>query len=477
MSAARYEAVIGLEVHVQLKTRSKMFCSCATSFGAQPNTNVCPVCLGYPGTMPVMNREAIRLTVLSGLMLGCRINPRSKFDRKSYFYPDMPKNYQITQYDQPLCLGGGVEIEGAGGLATVPLTRIHLEEDVAKNMHFATCSGVDFNRAGSPLMEIVSEPAMHTPEEAVAYLQGLKQTLMYAGVSDCNLEEGNMRCDVNVSLRPAGATALGTKAELKNLNSFKSVLLALRAEIERQEELLQAGGRVVQETRRWDVEAGATFLMRTKEDAHDYRYFPEPDLMPVVLSEAQIADWARGLPETPRQRRARFASEYSLPEYDARVLAADKAVGDYFEAAARGSKAPKIVSNWVMTEMLRRLGETGQEIAAVKVTPAALAELVELTEAGAINSNTARELFGELFANGGSPRTLVETRGLAQVSDSGALQALVDQAIRENAKSAEDFRGGKAVALKFLTGQVMRLSRGKANPQVAVQLLEERLKR
>src|ERR1035437_480868 len=267
MSGARYEAVSGLEVHVQLKTQSKMFCSCATSFGADPNTQVTAVCLGYPGTLPVMNREAIRLTVLSGLMLGCRINPRSKFDRKSYFYPDMPKNYQITQYDQPLCLGGGVEIESAGGLVTVPLTRIHLEEDVAKNMHFATCSGVDFNRAGTPLMEIVSEPAMHTPEEALAFLQALKQMLMYAGVSDCNLEEGNLRCDVNISLRPVGATTLGTKAELKNLNTFKGVLLALRAEIVRQEALLDAGGRVVQETRRWDMEAGATFLMRTKEDA------------------------------------------------------------------------------------------------------------------------------------------------------------------------------------------------------------------
>ena len=472
---ATYRTTIGLEVHVQLKTSSKMFCACGTDFGSAPNTQVCPVCLGYPGSLPVMNREAVRLTVLAGLMLGCRINPYSKFDRKSYFYPDMPKNYQITQYDQPLCIGGGVEIEVEGKSRTIGLTRIHLEEDVAKNNHFATWSGVDFNRAGVPLMEIVSEPEMETPAEAFAYLQCLRQILVYAGVSDCNMEEGKMRCDVNVSVRPEGQAELGTKAELKNLNTMKGVFAALEYEIVRQVELVKGGGRVVQETRRWDADAGQTFSMRTKEDAHDYRYFPEPDLMPVVLPPDLVREWASGLPEPPRQRRERFVREFGLPEYDAKVLAADKDVGDYFEEAVRQAKRPKAVSNWVMTDVLRTLSEQNLSIKTFPIRPDALAELVELTEAKTINSSTAKLVFGVMLTEGGRAREIVSARGLAQVSDEGFIEDLATQVISENPKSAEDFRQGKAAALKFLIGQVMRLSKGKANPQMAGAAIEKRL--
>jgi aspartyl-tRNA(Asn)/glutamyl-tRNA(Gln) amidotransferase subunit B len=471
-----FEAVIGLETHVQLRTRSKLFCGCSTGFGAEPNTHVCPVCLGYPGTLPVLNREAIRLTVVTGLMLGCRIRAYSKFDRKNYFYPDMPKNYQISQYDRPLCEGGGVELEAEGGARRIGITRIHLEEDVGKNIHFGTWSGVDFNRAGVPLMEIVSEPDLRTPEEAFAYLQALKQILLYGGVSDCNLEEGNLRCDVNVSVRPRGATKLGVKVELKNLNTFRGVLQALQHEIPRQIEVLEAGGAIVQETRRWDMESGATYSMRTKEHAHDYRYFPEPDLMPVALPESLVAEWRARLPEQPRERRARFVAEYGLPEYDARVLVADKAVADFFEATVRRVCKPKAVSNWVMTEVLRTLTEQGAGIDALRLTPEALAELVELADTRAINSNTAKEVFAEVLRAGGSPRQIVASRGLGQVSDRGALEAFVDQVLAENARSAEDFRKGKSAALKFLVGQVMRLSRGKADPQVASELLERKLK-
>ncbi len=470
-----YRVTIGLEVHVQLKTKSKMFCSCSTDFGASPNTHVCPVCMGYPGSLPVMNREAIRWTVISGLMLGCDINPYSKFDRKNYFYPDMPKNYQITQCDKPLCLGGGVDIEVAGQAMRIGITRIHQEEDVAKNMHYATWSGIDYNRAGVPLMEIVSEPDMESADEAIAYLQTLRQILLYAEVSDCNMEEGNMRCDVNVSIRPEGQTAFGIKVEIKNMNSFKGIYNALNYEIERQQEAVRAGEKIIQETRRWDVDKGQTFSMRTKEDAHDYRYFPEPDLMPVALPASLVAEWAATLPLLPAQRREKFVSEFGLPEYDAQVLAADKAVGDYFETAARVSRNPKAVSNWVMTDVLRTLTEKAIPIAAFKIAPAALAELVDLTDSKVINSNTARDVFAIMLAEGGRAKEIVTARGLAQVSDAGAIEAIVAQTIAENPKSVEDFRNGKAAAMKFLVGQVMKLSKGKANPQMAGTLLEKKL--
>ena len=471
----KYLTTIGLEVHVQLQTRTKMFCACRTDFGAPPNTQVCPVCLGYPGALPVINQEAIRLTVMTGLMVGSRINPRSKFDRKNYFYPDMPKNYQITQFDQPLCLGGAVAIDCQGQSRTVRLTRIHLEEDVAKNMHVRDQSRVDFNRAGHPLMEIVTEPDMHSPEEAFAFLLALKQILVYGLISPCNLEEGNLRCDVNCSVRPEAQATLGTKTEIKNMNTFKGVYQALTYELQRQVAALTAGGAIVQETRRFDTDRGVTETMRTKEDAHDYRYFPDPDLMPVALADEQIKAWAGMLPELPRQRCERLEREYALPAYDARVLAADKYVADFFEEAARGAANPKTVSNWMMTEMMHLLATKELEIRQVKVTRQALAGLINLVESQAINGAAAKTIFAILFDQGGDPAELVGQLGLAQVSDTGTLDALVRQAIDGNPKSVSDYRSGKEAAFKFLMGQVMRLSKGKANPQVAQDLLKKKL--
>jgi aspartyl-tRNA(Asn)/glutamyl-tRNA(Gln) amidotransferase subunit B len=470
-----YLATIGLEIHVQLATQSKMFCGCSTKFGNPPNTNICPVCLGYPGALPVMNQEAIRRTVLTGLMIGSAISKYSRFDRKSYFYPDMPKNYQISQYDKPLCEGGSVEIELNSVKRPVKITRIHLEEDVAKNMHFQNMSGIDFNRSGVPLMEIVSEPDMHSPEEAFAFLLALKQILLYTGVSNCNLEEGNVRCDVNCSVRPEGQNELGTKTELKNLNTFKGVLNALKYEIPRQISVVSSGGRIHQETRRWDAETGVTSEMRSKESAHDYRYFPEPDLMPVVLSREQVAAWKNELPELPALRRARFVSQYGLPDYDAGVLVADKTVADYFESAAALSSNQKAVSNWIMTEMLRLLSEKEKDIRDVPITPKALASLIKLVDSKTINNPTAKEIFAHLFDNGGDPEALVIEKGLAQVSDSGTIEKLVDQAIAANPKSVADYRSGKKASAKFLIGQVMKMSKGKADPELVGRMIEKKL--
>ncbi len=470
-----YETVIGLEVHVQVKTVSKMFCGCAASFGAPPNTHVCPVCLGYPGALPVMNEEAIRLCVTAGLLLGCRINPYSKFDRKNYFYPDMPKNYQISQYDQPLCLDGQVPIVVGNTSREVKLTRIHQEEDVAKNTHAGRGSLIDYNRAGVPLMEIVSEPDMHSPDEAFAFLIALKQILQYGNISDCNLEQGNMRCDVNCSVRPRSTKKLGTKTEIKNLNTFKGVQNALASEIGRQIQLLRQGGTVIQETRRWDADLGLTQSMRTKEEAHDYRYFPDPDLMPVVLSQEKIEHWRASLPELPAQRLNRFMREYGLPEYDAGVLVADKAVADYYEAAAALTANYKAASNWIMTEMLRALSESETVIDQCLVTPAALAALLDMSDKNEINSTAAKEIFNEIFAHGGDPREITAKRNLIQESDTDKLQHFADQAIDRNPKSVEDYRNGKKAALQFLMGQVMRLSKGKANPRMVQELLKNKL--
>ena len=473
--SVKYKVSIGLETHVQLKTRSKIWCGCANVFGSEPNTDVCPICLGYPGTMPVLNREAVRLTVTTGLMLGCAINRYSKFDRKSYFYPDMPKNYQISQYDLPLCLGGSVSIEVDGKPKTIRIHRIHLEEDVAKNNHFEQSSGVDFNRAGTPLMEIVSEPDIESAEEAFAFLVALKQMLVYGGISDCNLEQGNMRCDLNCSVRPEGQTTLGTKTEIKNMNTFKGVHRSLSHEIKRQIEVLSQGGTIRQETRRWDDAAEVTRSMRSKEYAHDYRYFPEPDLMPVVLAEEEIEGWKKALPEMPAHRRERLVAEYGLPEYDAGVLVADKAVADYFEEVARGSANPKAASNWMMTEMLRALSEQELEIGQVRMPPESLAGLIRLVDAQVLNAPGAKEVFAILFEQGGDPNKIVEEKGLAQVSDSGALDAWVEEAVAANAKSVADYQAGKKAALQFLMGQVMRASKGKANPPMVLDALRKRL--
>lgn len=471
-----YAAAIGLEVHVQLDTKSKMFCGCGTRYGAPPNTQVCPVCLGYPGAMPVMNRAAIDLTVLTGLSIGSRIPPRSRFDRKSYFYPDMPKNYQISQYDQPLCVGGAVEIPTRDGRRkAVGVRRIHLEEDVGKNMHFRRSSGIDFNRAGVPLMEIVTEPDLETPDEAHDFLVALKRIVTYAGVSRCNLEEGNLRCDVNCSLRPAGSDRLGTKTEIKNMNSFRGVLNALRHEIARQTEVLTSGGAIRQETRRWDADAGVTLSMRAKEQEHDYRYFPEPDLMPVVLADDEVDRLRQRLPEMPEARRRRLAEQYGIPDYDAGVLAGDRELADYFEQAAALSPRPKSVANWVMTEVMRVLSERNVGIREFTVRPEALAALAGLVEDGTVNGTTAKEVFEILCATGGDPVEIVRTRGLAQVSETGAIAEFVRRALEENPKSVADFRGGKETALQFLVGQAMRMSKGKANPQAIGAMLRERI--
>lgn len=471
----RYLTTIGLEVHVQLKTQSKMFCGCSTAYGADPNTQVCPVCLGYPGVMPTMNEEAIKLTVMMGMMIGLEISRYSKFDRKSYFYPDMPKNYQITQYDMPLCLGGSVEIDTDDGTRTIGITRIHLEEDVGKSTHFGHSSGVDFNRAGIPLMEIVSEPDISCPEEAFAFLQAIKRTAVYAGVSDCDLEKGNLRVDVNCSVRPEGQQGLGTKTEVKNMNTFKGVLSALKYEIGRQIDVLESGGKIRQETLRWDVDAGVTSSMRSKEDAHDYRYFPEPDLMPVCLSSSQVETWRSALPEAPRVRRQRLVQEYGIPDYDAGVLVAEKSVADYYEETARLSSNPKAASNWIMTEVLRVLSETGRGVETILVKPGELAKLIGLVEDGTISSTAAKDVFAEMLVSGGDPGKIVEMKGLTQVSDESAIESMVDQAMAENQKSVDDYRAGKTAAAKFLVGQVMRLSKGKADPRVVGEMIARKL--
>ncbi len=454
-----YEAIIGLEVHVQLKTRTKIFCGCATEFGAEPNTQVCPVCLGYPGVLPVMNEEAIRKTILSGLMVGCEITGFSKWDRKNYFYPDMPKNYQISQYDLPLCKGGRV--------GKVGITRIHLEEDVGKSFHFETTSGVDFNRAGTPLMEIVSEPDMRTPEDAFNYLASLKEILIAGGVSDCDMEKGELRCDCNVSVRPVGQKEFGQKIEIKNMNSISGVKRALEYEIPRQINALQRGEKLQQETRRWDDDAGKTFLMRTKEYAHDYRYFPEPDLMPLEVSNAMLEDIRKLLPELPEAKRQRFIKRYGLPEYDAGVLVSSAVLANYFEKAAAGSKNPKAVSNWVMSV---------SDITDTPIQPEHIGELVTAIDAGQISGKQGKDVFAEMLASGKSSVAVIKEKGLAQVSDTGAIEAFADQAIAANPKSAADFKAGNAAALNALVGQVMKLSKGKANPKLVSEILSRKLR-
>ncbi len=471
-----YEAVIGLETHVQLKTRSKMWCGCANEFGAPPNTHVCPVCLGLPGVLPVANDEALRLTVLTGVLLNCQIPRFAKFDRKNYFYPDMPKNYQITQYDKPSTIAGKLEFEFAGGLSTVRITRAHLEEDVGKNFHFDRNSGVDFNRAGVPLLEIVSEPELTSPDMAYEYLNALKEVLMYGGVSDCDMEKGMVRCDVNVSVRPKGETALGAKIEIKNMNSFSGVRRALEYEIPRQIEVLKKGGKLSQETRRWDDVGGITELMRTKEQAHDYRYFPEPDLMPFEPTDAWLAEVKARAVELPLARKQRFIKDYQLPATDAQTFVWDVPLGNYFEKAVAGAKNPKAVANWIINNLRAKLTETGTTLDVTKIKPAAIAELAALVDSGKISNSIAQGVFADMFATGEAPAKIVEQKGLAQVSDTGAIEKLCDEAIAANPKSVEDYRGGKVAALNSLKGQVMKLSKGKANPALVGEILERKLK-
>jgi len=472
------EPVIGLEVHVELSTQSKMFCGCRNEFGAPPNTHVCPVCLGMPGTLPVINRRAVEFLCKAGFALECAVAPFSKFDRKNYFYPDMPKNYQISQYDMPLTTGGRVAL--ASG-KTVRLNRIHLEEDTGKNIHAgghmtaSEATLIDYNRAGVPLMEIVSEPDIASPEQAEEYLMALRDVLLYIGVSDVKMHEGSLRCDANVSIRPAGTTELGTKTEIKNMNSFKSVVAALEFEIDRQRACVASGERIVQETRGWDEVRGMTYSMRSKEQAHDYRYFPDPDLPPLSLDEATLARWRGELPELPAQRRERFVTQFGLPEYDAGVLTQSRADADYFEEAAAASGDPKQASNWLMGDVRKSLEAHGLTLSTTKMTPVALGELIAMVRAGAITGKAAKEVCEALVAGGGDPKAIVAERGLAQVSDEGAIAAIVDKVIAAQGESVAAYKAGKTKALDFIVGQVMRESRGRANVDVVKRLLAERL--
>ena len=471
-----YEAVIGLETHVQLKTKSKMWCGCANEFGADPNTNVCPVCLGMPGVLPVANEEALRLTVLTGLLLNCEVPRFAKFDRKNYFYPDVAKNYQITQYDQPSTRHGFMEFEFNGGTSRVNVTRAHLEEDVGKNFHFERNSGVDFNRAGVPLLEIVSEPEMTSADQAYAYLNALKDILIYGGISDCDMEKGMVRCDVNISVRPRGQKKLGAKIEIKNMNSFSGVRKALEYEIPRQIEVVSKGGKLIQSTRRWDDVGQITEEMRTKEHAHDYRYFPEPDLMPFKPTDDWLAEVKARVVELPLARKQRFINSYQLPPQDAQTFVDDVPLGKFFESAANSAKSPKAAANWVINNLRAKLTETNTAIVAVKIQPHDINELVALVESGQISSRIAQDVFAEMFETGAAPTKIVEAKGLLQVSDTGAIEKFCDDAITANPGSAADFKAGKTAALNFLKGQVMKLSKGKANPALAGEILERKLK-
>jgi aspartyl-tRNA(Asn)/glutamyl-tRNA(Gln) amidotransferase subunit B len=471
-----YEAVIGLETHVQLKTKSKMWCGCANQFGAPPNTNVCPVCLGLPGVLPVANEEALRLTALTGLLLNCALPPYAKFDRKNYFYPDLPKNYQVTQYDSPSTVRGCLEFEFDGGISRVHITRAHLEEDVGKSFHFERHSGVDFNRAGVPLLEIVSEPEITSAGMAYEYLNALVEVLRYGGISDCDMEKGEVRCDVNVSVRPRGAAGLGKKIEIKNMNSFSGARRALEHEIPRQIETLHAGGQLFQETRRWDDTGGITETMRDKEMAQDYRYFPEPDLMPFRPTAEWLAEIAKRVVELPLAKKQRLMREYQLPASDAQTFVWDRALGDYFESIARNARNPKAAANWIINNLRARLAESGGGLAELKFKPEYIVDLVELVESGKISSSIAQQVFAEMFAGGEAPRAIVEKKGLAQVSDTGAIEGYCEQAIAAHPGPAADYKAGKAAALNFLKGQVMKLSKGKANPTVAGEILERKLK-
>ena len=504
-----YEAVIGLETHVQLKTKSKMWCGCANQYGAEPNTNVCPVCLGMPGVLPVPNEEALRLTVLTGYLLNCEIPRFAKFDRKSYFYPDMPKNYQLTQYDKPSTANGFVEFEftGAGstnGLSRVRITRAHLEEDVGKSTHFERNSGLDFNRAGIPLMEIVSEPDLTSADMAYEYLNALKEILVQGGVSDCDMEKGMVRCDVNVSVRPVGTKELGAKIEIKNMNSFSGVRRALEYEIPRQIEAVKRGEKLIQSTRRWDDVAGVTEQMRTKEDAHDYRYFPDPDLMPVAPSDDWLAGVKSRVVELPLARKQRLIRDYQLPAGDAEVFKSNVELGNYFEGLAKQAKNPKAVANWVLNNLQAKLAESNERrtgvapvslqeaqseksetgatpvlpltLADLRFPPAALLELIGLVEAKTISSSAAQQVFAEMFDTGKSPAAIIQEKGLAQVSDTGAIEKFCDEAIAANPNPVADYKAGKLAALNSLKGQVMKLSKGKANPALVGEILERKLK-
>jgi aspartyl-tRNA(Asn)/glutamyl-tRNA(Gln) amidotransferase subunit B len=478
---AEYEPVVGLEVHAQLLTRTKLFCSCRNRFGDPPNTNVCPVCLGLPGALPVLSREAVTLAMRAALATNCTVQEESIWARKNYFYPDLPKGYQVSQYEKPLALEGWIEIPGKDGEARrVRLQRIHMEEDAGKLLHEGfpwsdEKSGVDFNRSGVPLIEMVTHPDLHRPEDAFEYLSALKAVLLYVEASDCNMEEGSLRCDANVSVRRRGAEAFGTRTEIKNLNSFRYVARALEHEIARQVAVIESGGEVVQETRLWNVDRGETASMRSKEEAHDYRYFPEPDLSPLHVTAEWTEEVRRSLPELPAEKRGRFVKQYGLPDYDAGVLTQSRSVADYFESVAKECGDAKAASNWVMNDILRKLKEDDADIGDCRVTPASLARLVALIQDGTISGKIAKDVFERMWTSAEAPQAIVEREGLVQLSDEGALQATVSEVIEASPDQVAAYRGGKKATIGWFVGQVMKKTEGKANPKVVNALLRKAL--
>ncbi len=479
-SELKYEAVIGLEVHAQLLTESKIFCGCSTRFGEAPNSQTCPVCLGMPGVLPVLNKKAVEYAIRTALALHCTIAPHCRFARKNYFYPDLPKDYQISQYELPLATGGFEETTDHGQVRRVRIRRIHLEEDAGKLVHAGTMdqaeySLVDFNRCGVPLIEMVTEPDFSTPEEAAEFLKQFRATLQYLGVSQGNMEEGNLRCDANVSVRPVGSSDFGVKTEVKNMNSFRNVQRALEYEIQRQVALLRSGQPIIQETRLWDAEQEITLPMRGKEEAHDYRYFPEPDLVPLEITPTWIEAIAADLPELPAERRRRFVQAYGLPEYDAAVLTTSKALAEYFEECAQLHRDTKLVSNWIMSELLGYLNREGKEITESPIGPTQLAALLKLIQEEVISGKIAKTVFEEMYQSGRDPETIVQEKGLVQISDREELSRVVDEVLAQNPGPVSDFRGGKEKALAALVGAVMRATRGKANPQLINDLLREKL--
>ena len=476
----KYEAVIGLEVHAELKTKSKIFCSCSNEFGGEPNTRVCPVCLGLPGSLPVMNTKVLEYAIAAGLALNCEIAEYTRFDRKNYFYPDLPKAYQISQNDYPVATGGHLNIASDGVTRCVRINRVHMEEDAGKLVHQGTISTspyslVDYNRSDAPLIEIVSEPDMRSPGEATTYLEKLKAILEYTGVSDCKMQEGSLRCDGNISIRPVGSTGLGTKTEVKNMNSFKALQRALEYEYERQIDLVESGGSVTQETRTWDEGKGVTLSMRSKEEAHDYRYFPDPDLPPIITDKAWVNRIRAALPVLPEERKKRYISEYGLSDYDAGVLTSSKAMADYFEECTGHKCEPKKAANWIMGDLSAMLNAENTDISNSPVAPGQLVALLKLIDLGTITGKIAKEVFAEMFATGKDAQVIVREKGLVQISDEGELSAIVDKVLADNPGPVEDYRQGKKRAVSFLVGQVMKATRGKANPQVVNELLHSKL--
>ena len=471
----QYETIIGLEVHVELATRTKIFCGCSTAFGGAPNTHTCPVCTGMPGSLPVLNKKVVEFALRAGLATNCSINQYCKFDRKNYFYPDNPQNYQISQLYLPICHDGFVEIETEAGKKKVRIHEMHMEEDAGKLIHdeWEDCSLVDYNRSGVPLIEIVSEPDMRSADEVIAYLEKLRCTMQYLGVSDCKLQEGSMRADVNLSVRVAGSDTLGTRTEMKNLNSFKAIAHAIEGERERQIELIEAGRKVIQETRRWDDNKESSFTMRSKEDAQDYRYFPDPDLTPVVISDEWIAEVKARQPELRSEKLERYKKEFDIPDYDAQIITNSKHMADLFEAATAICKKPKKVSNWLMGETLRLLKENNMDPEDLSFAPENLAKLVDLADAGTVNSSVAKEVFEQIFKENVDPEVYIEEHGLKTVNDEGALKATIEQIVSENPQSVADYKGGKKKAIGFLVGQTMKAMKGKADPASVNKILKE----